>query len=594
MKVLIILAIALCAVNAADMEDKDKEKRQTNDERVPTHFIYRNPRKQEQVAPVEEPQQDEDKAPIRADEYRPGQVFSLNAQELLDLQPERKAPLSSNQLLQQLYSNPQQDDKQNLQQFYYLEPQARQVPQLQPSHAVIARPSYSSNGGEASVGAALAVSDNGANSANTFNHELLALLGQAPIRPEESHQQTYSQQVQSQQSSTVESIAPQYQQVDRYILKSNKKSTKPRSKVAIAPPQASAAPQQYLIETTNIQQQQQQHKHLQQQQQQQPQPLPQYRPALPQQRIAQVLRYVSTPQPPTQLVHQGQPQSFQQTLYERPESQGLKVVAPPKLQSLQQSRPQYNYRIIPQYQQEATPKQYRIVEAPRTQQLRPEQRLQSLSIERPVSYLKRYPEPEKFRSVKIYDPVGEGLPQPTQVYSEQYLLRPVYTQNEQRPRYEQPSQISPKSEQARVAEQSKPLSTIFVSKNLAPRKLARPQPMHSEQNVQIESEQPLRLEQFASNERINIEQHGRGLDERRSQLPPPKNNKAYTPEEFAALVAAGYAVTPIPVSSFNLDVAQSRSLVEAITPQPTIAMQQKRRPASRRHQYLPLRGDDAP
>lgn len=78
---------------------------------------------------------------------------------------------------------------------------------------MIARPSYSSNGGEASVGAALAVSDNGANSANTFNHELLALLGQAPIRPEESHQQTYSQQVQSQQSSTVESIAPQYQQV---------------------------------------------------------------------------------------------------------------------------------------------------------------------------------------------------------------------------------------------------------------------------------------------------------------------------------------------------------------------------------------------
>lgn len=67
----------------------------------------------------------------RADaEYRPGQVFSLNPQELLDLQPERKAPLPSNQYLQQLYGNPQQEHKQNLQQnlqqqIYYLEPQSQ-------------------------------------------------------------------------------------------------------------------------------------------------------------------------------------------------------------------------------------------------------------------------------------------------------------------------------------------------------------------------------------------------------------------------------------------------------------------------------------
>lgn len=57
------------------------------------------------------------------EEYRPGQVFSLNPQELLDLQPERKAPISNGQSLQQLYGNPHQEHKQNLQQFYYLEPQ---------------------------------------------------------------------------------------------------------------------------------------------------------------------------------------------------------------------------------------------------------------------------------------------------------------------------------------------------------------------------------------------------------------------------------------------------------------------------------------
>lgn len=55
-------------------------------------------------------------------------MFSLNSQELLELQPERKAPLPSTPQLQQLYSNPQPDPRQNLQPIYFLEPQgARQV-----------------------------------------------------------------------------------------------------------------------------------------------------------------------------------------------------------------------------------------------------------------------------------------------------------------------------------------------------------------------------------------------------------------------------------------------------------------------------------
>ncbi|KAJ8711791.1 hypothetical protein PYW08_008745 [Mythimna loreyi] len=585
MKVYVFLAFVLCAY-AADVKEKEKsaaepavtkDKRQTQGEY--TQLGYRIARKQEQVAPVEEPQ-DDDKPSSRSDaeQYRPGQVFSLNTQELLELQPERKAPLSSNQLLQQLYRPQQTEQKPNLQQIYYLEPQApRQVSYQPSSHAVIARPDYSSNGGEASVGAALSVSDTGSNS-NAYNQDLLALLGQPSLRAaEEPQQQLYSQPQQVQhlqqvQASNVQSVAPQYQQVDRYISKPSKKS-KLRNKVQIAQPQPSpAAPQQYLIETTNVQQQQA------------AQQSPLYRQPQQQQRVAQALRYVQVPQT----------QASQQILYERPESQGLKIVPAPKLQPLQpqlqqqqlqlqqqqQPRAQLAYRIVPQYQQpEASPKQYRIYEAPR-QVIRPQEqsRLQSQNVERPVAYLKRFPELEKMRAVKIFDPISESVPQqPAQIIGEQqYYLRPIYRTNEQRPRYEMPAQV--KSDQSRVSEQAKaPQSSIYVSKNVAPRKQARPQP-------QVYREQP------ASVEQVNLEQHGQSLEEQRAQLPPPKNNKAYTPEEFAALVAAGYAVTPVPVSSLNLQEAQSRSSVESVTMLP------KRRAilATRRHQYLPLRGDDAP
>lgn len=82
---------------------------------------------------------------------------------------------------------------------------------LQPSHAVISRPVYSSNGGEASVGAALAVSDTGANSVNNFDHELLALLGQGQIRQEDARPQTFSQS--QAHSPTIQNTVPQHQQV---------------------------------------------------------------------------------------------------------------------------------------------------------------------------------------------------------------------------------------------------------------------------------------------------------------------------------------------------------------------------------------------
>lgn len=369
-------------------------------------------------------------------------------------------------------------------------------------------------------------------------------------------------------------------QVDRYITKPSKKPSKHRPKLhsLVSPPQSSAAPQQYLIETTNVQQQQQQ-------QQQQPQQVPQYRPtpqSQPQPRPTQALRYVPIPTA----------QAFlQQALYERPEAQGLKVVAAP---NLQQARPALAYRIVPQYQQqEASPKQYRIVEAPRPQQIQP-QRITASSIERPVTYLKRYPESEKMRSVKIYDPVPQEAlapQQPSQFIGEQYYLRPLYRTNEQRGRYELTPLGIRTLDQPRAVEPTKPPhSSIYVNQKVAPKKV-RPQSARLEQTVKIDKSRDQSgrvVDQPSSFEQVNIEQHGQSLEEQRSQLPPPKNNRAYTPEEFAALVAAGYAVTPIPVAPLGA-VAQSRSSMESAPVQP------QRRPLySRRNPYLPLRADDAP
>ncbi|KAM3962094.1 uncharacterized protein ACR2FA_003780 [Aphomia sociella] len=621
-----VTAIALCAY-AAEVEKKkesepaeladNKDKRQTQQEYVPG-VQYRVPRKQK-AAPVQEQQEDDRNVRTDSEEYRPGQVFSVNAQELLELQPERKAPLSGNQLLQQLYS-PQQDQKEAPQQYYYLEPQTARQVAYQPSHAVIARPHYTANGGEASVGAALSVSDSGASSSDTFDQELLALLSHSQVRTEEPRQQASQQ-----------SVAPQYQQVDRYITKPSKKPSKLRPKVTSltsSQPLPAGAPQQYLIETTNVQQQQQQAQ----------QPQVQYRPASQPQRPVQSLRYVP--------IQPAQP-AVQQILYERPESQGLKVVPAPKL--VQQPRQQQvTYRFLPQYQQpEATPKQYRIIDTPRPLSSRPEQRIPS-SAERQVTYLKRYPEPEKNRAVKIYDPsvselaVGQQSPQ---VVGEQYYLRPVYRTNEQRVRYESAVPAS-SAEQPRIPSPTKaPHSAIYVSKNVGQKK-PRPfpirpdEPIHAEHSLReqhrsdyssrlehagrieqtarlqaskaeqvaraqqaVHIEQAARAEQVAraqqaaqveqaaraqAAEQVSIEQYGQNIDDQRVQLPPPKNNKAYTPEEFAALVAAGYAVTPIPVSALNQQ-AQSRSSEEEVQ-----VPQIKHRPIYRRPQYLPIRGDDAP
>lgn len=82
---------------------------------------------------------------------------------------------------------------------------------FQPSHAVIARPHYSSNGGEASVGAALAVSDSGSGSQEALTPELLEYLGYIPGQ-EEVRAQYYKQTQQTPQLQT-QNIAPQYQQV---------------------------------------------------------------------------------------------------------------------------------------------------------------------------------------------------------------------------------------------------------------------------------------------------------------------------------------------------------------------------------------------
>lgn len=329
------------------------------------------------------------------------------------------------------------------------------------------------------------------------------------------------------------------------------------------PPQAPTAPQQYLIETTNVQQQQQS----------QPRPIQQARPA-------QALRYVPIPA--------AQPQ-----YYPAPENQGIKIVQAPKLQ---QPRGQLAYRLIPQYQQqEASPKQYRILDAQRQQPVRQElQRAPAPTIDRPVSYLRRYPEIEKTRAVRLFDQnVPENsaqIPQSAQLVGDHYYIRPIYRTTDQRGRYQLAQLAVGSMDQSRALESTKsPHSAIYVSKNVVPKKVS-PSLVRGEQSLKDQSrgEQDSRHEQA-----VDVEVNGQSLDEQRSHLPPPRNNKAYTPEEFAALVAAGYSVTPIPVSSYRKPApnhyAQSRSSVE-----PSAAPTQRRILYSRRHQYLPLRSDDAP
>ncbi|XP_050679987.1 uncharacterized protein LOC126975912 [Leptidea sinapis] len=553
LKILLIFGLIL----QASCEEPDnsatatkKEKRQ-NDEIGTSHYVYRNARKQEQVAPVEEPQEDEkSRGP---DEYRPGQVISLNVQELLDLQPERKAPLPSNQQLQQIYSNPQPEHKQNLQPFYYVDPQASRQVSLHPSHAVITRPHFSANGGEASVGAALAVSDSGANTPEIYDQDLFALLGHS-ARQDDRQRQSYTQ---TEAPQVVSTVAPQYQQIDQYVTKPSKKPTKLRPKIHYNQPQSTTS-QQYLIETTNVQ--------------------PQYRPAPQNQRVAQTIRYVQAQTVP------------QQQLYERPESQGLKVIPAPKLQNLAPT-----YRVAPQYQQiqqEATPKQYRVIDIPRPQIRQDQPRVIQ---ERPITYLKRFPEPEKVREQQNYQEITPAQ-RPYQL-NDQYYLRPIYRTNEGR-RYETPQ--FPLKEQ-RIESTKAPLSAIYVSKNIAPKKAYRPvvriDPQASNQQSQVNAyrDVPYRIEQ-SNVQQVSSEQPRQSLEEQRVQLPPPKNNKAYTPEEFEALLSAGYSVTPIPVGQVgtqNIEQqvqpqqqAQSRSFAEP---------QYYRRPLyTRRHQYLPLRGDEAP
>ncbi|CAK1593962.1 unnamed protein product [Parnassius mnemosyne] len=555
-------AIILCAHaaenNGTNAEDGDALKRQIQEGQQDE--MYRSARKQEPATPVEEPQED-DKSPgrVETNEYRPGQVFSLNPQELLDLQPERQAPLASNQQLQQLYGNLQPEHKQNLQPFYYYDPQLAGQVSLQPSHAVIARPDHSSNGGEASVGAALSVSDTGNPRSHSFDQEILALLGHS-ARQEDQRLQAYTQTQQPLQI-LPQNIGQQYQQIENYLTKSGKKPTNLRSNVQIVPTQASTAPQQYLIETTNVQPQQQ--------------PLQnEFHFAQPQ-RAPQTLRYIPI-----------QP-DVQQTLYERPESQGLKVVPAPNLQNLQPLT-QNNYAFIPQYQPELVPKQYTFVDTQRQQiqAISQEQPLVAIgNIERPLTYLKRIPEREKTRTVKIYNQEGlTSASQPAQIGG-QFYLRPLYQSNDQRGRYELSSQALKSEQQARAIESTKaPLSTIYVNKKISPKKVVRP----SQKSEQPARGQFFRLEQKPIRfEQISEDQQSKAFDAQRAHLPPPRNNKAYTPEEFAALVAAGYSVTPVPVGG-SRQQAQSRSFLESIQ------IPQRRPLYSKRHQYLPLRYDEAP
>lgn len=201
------------------------------------------------------------------------------------------------------------------------------------------------------------------------------------------------------------------------------------------------------------------------------------------------------------------------------------------------------------------------------------------------------------RSVKLVEQGAvqdnvANLPQSAQVIGDHYYIRPIYRTTDQRGRYQLAQLAVGSMDQARPIEATKPPhSAIYVSQNLGSKKVNPAPVVRIDQQAK---EQTYKVEQPVRQQVTNIEINNQSLEEQRSHLPPPRNRKAYTPEEFAALVAAGYSVTPIPVSSVrnppqNTQYAQSRSSLE-----PAPAPAHRRLLYSRRHQYLPLRGDDAP
>lgn len=298
--------------------------------------------------------------------------------------------------------------------------------------------------------------------------------------------------------------------------------------------------------------------HLQQQQ-----PLPQQyliettKPAPPQSKPVALKPRQQYVQSPTE-----EPKYFAYQTY--PENvNAMKIVAAPQLQRIQPSpQPQYQYKqVAPKESQQQIPPEYlqyyqsikAQTEEPASDSKQYYRLAQAKAQPSPSSYiaqaaqaqleyvdnydtqtrLEESPKYAAYSAPKAQQPQQSHQyqqPQPQQQYSaeDDQLIQSLLAQSQQKSRQglsgfasDKAVSAEPKPKIPQLASASH--SSIFVSKSLAPKK-------HSH-SVTIEPSPSTEQEEEIATVR----------------LPPPKNNKVYTQEEFQALVEAGYSVTPVPV-----------------------------------------------
>lgn len=280
----------------------------------------------------------------------------------------------------------------------------------------------------------------------------------------------------------------------------------------IQPVQPSQLPQQYLIETTK--------------------PQPAFRPVLK-----------AKPQQQQYYQIQEEPKVYDFQTFQESSPNPMKIVAAPQLHQSQApshyrlSQKEVNEPAAPTYLQyyqaiKPQPEDISSVNDVKLESYVPRFSAQKPSASTPSEeqiYIPKYQQQQQQTKVEepgSYVRYKAAKPQLSQYSSEDdALIQSLIAQSLQKPRQGLSNYASSKvaSTESQPTISAPSHSSIFVSKSLVPKK----NPSHS----------------------VTIEQADESEEDVQTvRLPPPKNNKVYTQDEFQALVAAGYAVTPVPVT----------------------------------------------
>lgn len=363
---------------------------------------------------------------------------------------------------------------------------------------------------------------------SSFEKELAELVAanraaELKVKPAPHHQSQPIQYIQAAPQKPAYTLVPSPKQKQYTYLRPEVQTQKYLAPAVASRGKLQKYPQQYLIETTKPQPTQPaQLRPVALKQRPQPQPQQQ-----PQQQYIQV----STEEPKFY-----EYQSYQEKL------SPMKIVSAPQLQHQapiqykQYSQKESQEPIVPPYLQyyqtvkaqpeEANPANNVKLETYVSRFGIQQQKAQSsapIPSEEQPTYLPKYAAPIKQEEPKNYVRYKSIKPQLTEYSSEdESLIQTLYSQAFQKPQQQGLSGFStPKAADAKPQISAGPShSSIYVSKSLAAKKKITPKieaPEEPEEEIQT------------------------------VRLPPPKNNKVYTQDEFQALVAAGYSVTPVPV-----------------------------------------------